>query len=166
MSKDRELYTWPERLPLPLKEYSYAPKNAFYRTQMESGEARHRRRSKRIKTVVNVKWKIPRVDMKDFRFFVFELVGADAGWGYFLTPLLFDGEVKNMKARFMNPDEPFTVANEENIVHVVTAQLEVMELDLMKEHDFFERNPDVFEVVIDPLHELINEDMPSKFGEK
>lgn len=166
MSNKRALYAWPERLPMPFMEYSYAPKNAFYRTQMESGEARHRRRSKRIKTVVSVKWKIPRVDMKDFRFFVFELIGADAGWGYFLTPLLFDDEVKKMRARFMNPDEPFTVSNEQNHIYVVSAQLEVMELDLMKEHDFFGRNPDVFEVVIDPLHELINEDMPSKFGEE
>lgn len=166
MSKNRPLYRWPEKLPLPMKEYSYSPKNAFYRTQMESGESRHRRRSKRIKTVVNVQWKIERKDMKDFRFFVFEIIGADAGWGYFLTPLLFDDEVKQMKVRFINPDEPFTVSNEGNVLHVVTAQLEVYDLDLMKEHEFFERNPDVFETAIDPLHVLINEDMPSKFGEE
>ncbi|GGZ83353.1 hypothetical protein GCM10007161_13590 [Ignatzschineria indica] len=165
MSNKRALYKWPERLPCPFMEYSYAPSNAFYRTKMESGRARHRRRSKSITTKVQVKWKIPRVDMKDFRFFVFELVGADAGWGFFLTPLLFDDEVKDMKARFTNPDNPFSVTNEENVLYIVTAELEVMELNLMQEHEFFERNADVFERAIDPLHELINEDMPEKFGE-
>lgn len=165
MGKKRPLYQWPERLPKPSVEYSYAPKNAFYRTQMEGGRARHRRRGKSIATRVNVKWKIPRDDMKDFRFFIFELVGADSGWGFFLTPLLFDDEVKSMKARFVNSDEPFSVENEDNVIHTVSAELEVMELNLMKEANFFERNPDVFETTLNPLHELINEDMPQKFGE-
>lgn len=160
MSENRSLYRWPEKLPLPMKTYSYAPKNAFYRTQMEGGEARHRRRSKRIKTVVDVQWKIPRDDMADFRFFVFELVGADAGWGYFLTPLLFDSEVKDMKARFVNAEEPFKVANEENVVHVVTAQLEVYDLDLITENDFYKRNPIKDYSIIDIA---VNELLPKDF---
>ncbi len=160
------IYTWPKRLPCPYRDYSYSPQNVFYRTNMEGGRARHRRKGRSITTRVSVSWKIPRVDMKDFRFFVFELIGNDSGWGFFLTPLLFDDEVKNMKARFCNPNEPFKVTNEQNQIFIITAELEVMELGLIKETDFLERNPDVFEAVTNPLHELINTDMPEYFGEK
>ncbi len=161
------MYSWPKKLPCPFYNgYSYSPVNPFIRTQMDSGRARHRRRFKTVATKVSVTWKIPKADMADFRYFVFELVGADSGWGFFLTPLLFDDAVKPMKARFSNPETPFTVTPEQNTLFIVTAELEVMELNLIKEDLFFERNPDVFDQAINPLHELINDEMPDYFGGK
>lgn len=153
---------WPERLPKPFYDgYSFAPVNPFIRTQMDSGRARHRRRSRVVKTKVNVTWKIPREDMKDFRFFIFDLVGG-AGWGFFKTPLLFDGDqCKLMKARFTNAENPFNAGNEQNRQFIVTAELEVFELDLISEDDFYARNPDQLMLFAgNRLHHLLHVTMP------
>lgn len=153
---------WPERLPTPFHDgYNYAPVSPFIRTPMDSGHARHRRRSRVVKTKINVSWKIPREDMKDFRYFVFELVGG-SGWGFFQTPLLFDGDqCKMMKARFLDAETPFSVANEENMVLVVTAAVEVYELHLISQDDYYARNPDQLMLFGgNRLHHLLHVTMP------
>lgn len=154
---------WPERLPKPFYDgYGYAPVSPFIRTQMDSGRARHRRRFRSVATKINVTWKIRREDMKDFRFFIFDLVGG-AGWGFFKTPLLFDGDqCKLMKARFTNSDVPFNASNEQNKHFIVTAELEVFELDLISSGDYYTRNPDQFGFLIgNRLHVHVNQTMPS-----
>lgn len=153
---------WPERLPKPFYDgYGFAPVSPFIRTQMDSGAARHRRRSRVVKTKITVSWKIPREDMKDFMYFVFELVGG-AGWGFFQTPLLLAGnQCKLMKARFTNAETPFNASNEQNMHFIVSAELEVFELDLISKNDFFVRNPDQFGHFIgDRLHIHLNQTMP------
>lgn len=153
---------WPARLPKPFYDgYGYSPVNPFIRTQMDSGRARHRRRSRVVKTKLTVTWKIPREDMKDFRFFVFEKIGG-AGWGFFQTPLLFDGnQCKLMKARFTNAETPFNASNEQNRHFIVTAELEVFELDLISSDDFYTRNPDQLGILVgDKLYKHVNITMP------
>ena len=150
---------WPEKLPGPLADsYSYVPKVNAKRTQMESGTARHRRLSRKIPHTVSVKWLIPKADIADFRFFAFEIVDVV---GFFTTPLRLDEENKQMKARFINPTEPFTVVNVQNFFYEVVAQLEVLEMDLISSDDFYMRNSDYMLILINPLHEYLHATLPN-----
>lgn len=150
---------WPEKLPCPLADaYSYVPKVNAKRTQMESGTARHRRLSRKIPHTVNVEWLIPKADIADFRFFAFDIVNVV---GFFTTPLRFDEEIKQMKARFINPTEPFTVANVQNFYYKVVAQLEVLEMDIISDDDFYIRNDDYMLLLSNPLHEYIHTTLPN-----
>ena len=152
------LPTWPEKLPCPLADvYSYVPKVNAKRTQMESGTARHRRLSRKIPHTVNVKWLIPKADIADFRFFAFDIVNVV---GFFTTPLRLDEEIKQMKARFINPTEPFTVANVQNFFYEVVAQLEVIEMDIISADAYFTRNADYLELAADPLEIFIHQTLP------
>lgn len=152
------LPTWPEKLPCPLADsYSYVPKVNAKRTQMESGTARHRRLSRKIPHTVSVKWLIPKADIADFRFFAFEIVDVV---GFFTTPLRLDEEIKQMKARFINPTEPFTVANVQNFFYEVVAQLEVLEMDIISADTYLSRNADYLAFATDGLHTYIHNTLP------
>ena len=152
------LPTWPEKLPCPLADvYSYVPKVNAKRTQMESGTARHRRLSRKIPHTVNVEWLIPKADLADFRFFAFDIVNVV---GFFTTPLRFDEEIKQMKARFINPTEPFTVANVQNFFYKVVAQLEVLEMDIITADAYISRNADYLGFATDGLHIYIHNTLP------
>ena len=149
---------WPEKLPCPLADsYSYAPKVNAKRTQMESGTARHRRLSRKIPHTVSVKWLIPKADIADFRYFAFDIVNVV---GFFTTPLRFDEQIKQMRARFINPTEPFTVTNVQNFFFEVVAQLEVLEMDIISADTYLSRNADYLGFATDGLHTYIHNTLP------
>lgn len=133
---------WPNRLPPPDIEYSYTVQSAFLRTELTSGRARQRRIYRNVPTQVQVQWKIPWADMPDFRYFVHEIVGNQNGWGFFEALLAFDEHKKKMRARFMDANSPYDVSNESNVLWIVSAKLEVLELDLISSDAFFQRNPE------------------------
>lgn len=134
-------FVWPDRLPCPSVDFEYAPNSPFIRTQMDYG-ARHRPRFKRFSERFRVNYLIKRNDMKDFRYFVYEIIGKQNYWGWFQTPLMVDDELKMMRARFVNANQPFTVINKGNVIWEVSAELECFELNLISELDYFDRNID------------------------
>ncbi|WLT02905.1 hypothetical protein [Snodgrassella alvi] len=133
---------WLNKLPPPDVEYTYAPSNCFVRTTLTNGRARQRRITNNPPVIVDVRWKIPRELMADFRYLVHEIIGKQCGWGFFYIPLAFDSGFKKVKARFIDGDSPYKVTNESNVLWTVTAQLETFDVGLLDQEEFKNRNPD------------------------
>jgi hypothetical protein len=117
--------TFPTTLPKPsMRQYSLTPFNNVLRTEMESGPARTRRRYISVPTDVSVTWTLTLAELDAFQTFYRDTIYDGAGW--FLMPVVMgDGEAMR-KARFKQPYQAETLANEH--VWRVTATLEVMEL--------------------------------------
>lgn len=164
--KKKRIYKWPKILPKALYNFSYEPKESFARTPMESGAAKHRVMKEGSDFDINVEWKIPRENQDDFLFFIHKIIGEDCGWGFFELPLIMGNEEKYYRVRFVDGNNPYKINNRGNKRWHVTARLEIIGFDFMSDVDFFERNPDVFEVVIDPLDKVVNEEMPEYFKDE
>jgi hypothetical protein len=117
--------TFPTTLPKPsMRQYSLTPVNNLLRTEMESGPARTRRRYISVPIDVRVVWHLTLAELAAFQAFYRDAIYDGAGW--FLMPVVMgDGEAQR-KARFKEPYQADTVANEH--CWRVTATLEVMEL--------------------------------------
>lgn len=115
---------FPVALPKPsMRQYSLKPMNNVLRTEMESGPARTRRRYISVPTDVSVVWTLTLAELGTLQTFYREAIYDGAGW--FQIPVVMgDGEVLR-KARFKEPYQAATAANEH--VWQVSATLEVME---------------------------------------
>lgn len=147
-----DLLKWPDRLPCPFYEYNYAPQGSFVRTQMDSGLARHRRKSRQQRMRINVVWKIPREDMSVFRIFVMDLVGGN-GWVWFEMKLMFEDELETINARFINPEQPYNAQNVLNKIWSVTAELEVIRQPQVSKNwslmsDYLLVRPNIFDLAV------------------
>ena len=119
---------FPDILPCPfINGYSYSKKNAFIRTQMDSGRARHRRRYKTVADHVNVTWIMDNEQLSIFEgFFNYETC---YGAGWFITGLGNGLGINCVKARFTNPETPYQVNHINNsALWSVTAMLETFEM--------------------------------------
>lgn len=116
--------TFPATLPKPsMRQYSLTPANNVLRTEMESGPARTRRRYISVPTDIRVVWHLTLAELATFQAFYREAIYDGTGW--FLIPVVMgDGEALR-KARFKEPYQAETIANEYS--WRVTATLEVME---------------------------------------
>ena len=152
------IYTAPAAFDCKLADgYTYSPVQPFARTQMDSGLAKHRRRFKTIPTKINVSWMVKKELMSSFRYFYYEL----ARWDWFYTRIIFDDEIKPMKARFTNGETPFVVENVGNVCYKVSAEIEVMEADVISEYDYLMRDENgVMRDLLNPLHQRVNVEMP------
>lgn len=152
------MYRMPEVFKTPLADgYGYAPQRPFRRSSMDSGLARTRPASKTVVTKFNVTWFIARELMATFRYIVFN----EIKWQEFETKLILDGEVKYMKAQFINAEQPFTVENVQNVVYKITAELECRDLDLMDEYAMLNTDENnILDGLTNPLHQLVNVEMP------
>ncbi len=116
--------TFPTTLPKPsMSQYSLTPVNNVIRTEMEAGPARTRRRYISVPMDVSVTWTLTRAELDAFQTFYRETICDGAGW--FLMPVVMGNGEALRTARFKQPYEAATVANEH--VWRVTATLEVME---------------------------------------
>lgn len=151
--------TIPETFDCKLSDgYSYSLVQPFVRTQMDSGLARHRSRFKTIPTKINVTWIVKKELMSSFRYFVYEL----AGFNWFYTRIIFDDEIKPMKARFTNAETPFSVENVQNICYKISAEIEVLESDIITEFEYLSRDANgVMRNLINPLYQRVDVDMPA-----
>lgn len=117
--------TWPSTLPAPTVDgYSIEPFDQTIRTDMESGAARTRRRTRARMDMINVAWKFTDTQMSTFRaWFENDSTGAAGGAGWFTVSLnVGDGGITSKEARFNGVFKPNLLSKS---VWNVTATLEV-----------------------------------------
>ncbi|MBP6861338.1 MAG: hypothetical protein KBC57_03165 [Neisseriaceae bacterium] len=120
----------PDVVPCPLLNgYGYAPQNPFIRSQMDSGRARQRRRFKSVAKKASVSWLMTDEQLAIFEsFFDYETCG---GVGWFRLNLKNGLGMVCVKARFINPEEPYSV-QKNNKFWTISAVLETFD---MPRHD-------------------------------
>lgn len=121
----------PPQLPSPIQDgYGYQRTKVFERTEMDSGQARHRRRFKRTPTTFPAKWIFNSDQLALFEAWAeYELPAAGAWWqGRVIRTGI---GMSSVKARFTNPEQPYAVGSFRGGLCQVTAQLETMALPIV-----------------------------------
>lgn len=93
---------WPSTLPLPnLAGYKLKKRNNVLRTDMDSGQARHRRRSSFKMYDLNVVFRFTKTEKAIFDTFFEDTIFSGVAW--FTMDLTLDGTMKTFAVRFI-PD--------------------------------------------------------------